>query len=211
MKIVFFGDSITDGCRNRERDDLTVSYGAGFVLLVASELLSENPHKYTIYNRGIGGHRSVDLYARMKKDVWEMSPDIVNILVGINDIWHEQMFANGLDVTQYENIYRLMIQDTKQRLPNTKIIVNEPFVLPGRVTQEDFPVYEKIYEYAKVVKRLAEEYGLYYLPLQEKISCLAERYGNEKVLFDGIHPTPLAVKALASEWLKLFKKIEKET
>lgn len=208
MRIVFFGDSITDGCRNRERDDLLVSLGAGFVLFATGKLLKDNPHAYEIFNRGVGGNRSVDLYARIKKDVWELQPDVVNILVGINDIWHEQMFSNGLDVGQYESIYRLMIEETKKRLPNAKLILCEPFVLRGRVTEEQFSVYEQIYAYANVVKKLASEYGVYFLPLQAMISDLAEKYGNAAVLLDGIHPTAFCAEKIASKWIKLFKQIE---
>lgn len=207
-RIVFFGDSITDGCRNKERDDLISSLGSGFVLFAAGKLLADNPYAYEIFNRGIGGNRSVDLYARIKKDVWELQPDVVNILVGINDIWHEQMFCNGLDVGQYEEIYRLIVEQTKKRLPNAKLILCEPFVLRGRVTEENFAVYERIYDYAKVVKRLADEYGETFLPLQETIANLAQTYGDSAVLVDGIHPTAFCAEKIATEWVKCWKQIE---
>ncbi|MCQ2440740.1 MAG: GDSL-type esterase/lipase family protein [Clostridia bacterium] len=85
-KILFFGDSITDCGRNRDNDD---SLGQGYPLLIKSELGFENPERYTFLNRGISGNRIVDLYARIKKDLINLAPDYVSILIGVNDVWHE--------------------------------------------------------------------------------------------------------------------------
>ena len=86
MKILFFGDSITDMARSRDMDGQAFGYGVGFVNSIASTLKYENPEKYDIINRGIGGHRIVDLYARIKADVWNHKPDIISVLIGINDV-----------------------------------------------------------------------------------------------------------------------------
>lgn len=86
MKILFFGDSITDMSRNRnENAEEIYTYGSGYPMLVASALYRKNPLEYQVINRGIGGDRSVDLYARIKRDVWNLNPDVLSILVGIND------------------------------------------------------------------------------------------------------------------------------
>ena len=159
MKIVFFGDSITDFGRNHESDDRDSSLGFGFVRIIADRLVSEKPDKIKIYNRGVCGDRIVDLYARIKKDCWNLQPDVLSVLIGINDIWHEIDADNGVDITRYERIYRMMIEDTLKVLPNTKIVLCEPFVLPGfatNATSEDPYRYERfceIYNYAKTVKK----------------------------------------------------------
>ena len=74
MKIVFFGDSITDMGRARDVDGQAFGYGVGYVNSIASTLKYEDPKKYEIINRGIGGNRIVDLYARIKADVWNFNP-----------------------------------------------------------------------------------------------------------------------------------------
>ena len=84
MKILFFGDSVTDAGRSREGDGI-YGQGVGFV----DRLISENSEKYTILNRGISGNRIVDLYARIKKDVWDEKPDVINILIGVNDLMQD--------------------------------------------------------------------------------------------------------------------------
>ncbi|MBQ2701526.1 MAG: hypothetical protein IJF64_00915, partial [Clostridia bacterium] len=128
MKIVMYGDSITDAGRTWKKDFDVNDYGAGYVSLVAKKLLKEE-NAYQIYNRGISGNKIVDLYARIKADVWNLSPDVLSILVGVNDVWHEIQEENGVDLERFERMYRMLIGDTKKRLPNVKIMLMEPFVL----------------------------------------------------------------------------------
>lgn len=205
MKILFFGDSITDMGRNREEDFAWDSYGAGYVKFVAEELLKEDSTKYEIYNRGNSGNRVVDLYARIKADCWNIEPDVLSILIGINDVWHELVVKNGVDIERFEKVYRMIIEDTLKRIPGLKIVLCEPFVLQGSATEEKFEEFSEVYEYAKVVEKLAGEYGLYFLPLQEKLSAAAKVDGAEKYLSDGVHPAEAGAKLIADEWIKLFR------
>jgi lysophospholipase L1-like esterase len=64
--------------------------------------------------------------------------------------------------------------------------------------------------YINIVEKLAKEYGLYYLPLQEKIDEAAAKYGAQNILFDGVHPAPAGAVLIAGEWLKRFEKIEED-
>lgn len=218
MRILFFGDSITDMGRSRDFNKSTDiwSYGSGYPMFVASDLYRIDPNKYEVINRGISGNRVVDLYARVKADVWNLEPDVLSILIGINDIWHEISSKNGVDLVRFEKMYRNLIEDTKQVLPNVKIVLCEPFVLEGGATEnteeipDRFDRFLRVREYAKVVKKLAEEYGLYFLPLQEKFSEKAEKYGATPYLYDGVHPMVAGATLIADEWVKLFKEqIEK--
>ena len=205
MRILFFGDSITDANRNRDANFSLGSYGLGFVRSVAGTLMCEAPDQYEVINRGISGNRVVDLYARIKKDCWNLEPDVLNILVGVNEVWHEIAEKNGVELTRFENVYRMLLQETKERLPNTKIIICEPFILKGSATEERYDEFLAVKEYAKVVKKLAKEYDCYFIPLQEKISAFAEKYGVEACLTDGVHPAIGGAQLIANAWLKMFK------
>ncbi len=213
MKIVLFGDSITDMGRDRQFNtpNYVGSYGCGYPIFITGNLHSVNPHKHQIYNRGISGNRIVDLYARIKSDVWNLRPNLLSILIGVNDIWHELDFNNGVDVIRFEKVYRMLIEDTLKELPNLKIILCEPFILEGSATKNTaeipnkFEIFSQIYDYAKVVKKLAEEYNLYFLPLQEVFTKKAKEVGAEALLDDGVHPTVAGANVIANEWLKLFK------
>ena len=209
MKILFYGDSITDALREKENLSSIMAFGAGYVMQTAGRLYEKSPVDYEIINRGISGNRIVDLYARIKKDVWNIKPDLLSILVGINDIWHEIEFENGVDLKRFDKIYRMMIDDTIAVLPNTKFILCEPFVCHGSATDKAYDRFCEVFDYAKVVKKIADDYGLYFLPLQKVIDYANEKYGNI-FLSDGVHPTVQGAVLIANEWIKLFNDIEHE-
>lgn len=210
MKILFFGDSITDA--GRKREELTgdiQELGAGYVRVIGERFAKERPDD-TVINKGISGNRVVDLYARAKPDVWNLQPDALSILIGINDVWHDIDRQCGVELDRFEKVYRMLIEETKERLPNTKIILVEPFVLRAGATKETaeqpdrFKRFEQVYEYAKVVKSLADEYGLAFVALQEKLTAGASKDGAEAYLGDGVHPSEGGAKLIAEEWMKVF-------
>lgn len=211
IKILLYGDSITDAGWNRTSEIGALdSYGVGYARAIAGGLISRNPKKYTVINRGISGNRIVDLYARIKADVWNHTPDVLSILIGINDIWHEIGNQNGVDLERFERMYRMLLQDTLERLPNVQIILCEPFVLEGYATKEKFQRFLEVKEYAKVVKNLADEYGCYFLDLQEDFEQKATQFGAEYYLVDGVHPNIAGAQLIADKWVKLFdEKINK--
>ena len=216
MKILFYGDSITDAGRMRE--DLTGSTGLGglgygYVRSIADKLIGEHPNEYEVINTGISGNRIVDLYSRIKADCWNLEPDLISILIGVNDVWHELGGReNGVEIDRFEKVYRMLIEDTKKRLPNVKIMLLEPFVLEGAATRshegepDRYQRFLSVYDYAKVVKKLAEEYGLVFVPLQEKLTEGAKKHGVEYYLNDGVHPWFGGAKLIADEWYKAFEK-----
>ena len=207
MKIVMFGDSITD---MGHRGDIgsVHSYGDGYPFVVFSKLSEQYPMKYDIINNGISGNRTVDLYARIKKDVWNLQPDVLSILIGVNDIWHELSRQNGVEIKRFERIYRMIIEDTLEKLPFVKIMLLEPFFLRGTAVEElGYEGFTQVFDYAKVVKKIAEEYQLTFIPLQDKFNEMAKQYGAEYYLYDGVHPSVAGATLIANEWLKAFKEL----
>ena len=207
MKVLFYGDSITDAGRNRASAINSLeSLGFGYVRDVASALLGEDPLKYEVIDRGISGNRIVDLYSRVKCDLWNLEPDVISILIGVNDVWHEVAYQNGVEIDRFEKVYRMLIEDTLKVLPNVKIIIMEPFVLKGSATEEKYDEFLAVKDYAKVCKKLAEEFNLPFLPLQDKFDEHAEKFGVKPCLSDGVHPNIHGARVIADEWLNLFKK-----
>ena len=213
MKIVFFGDSITDMLRDRNCHDayMPYGYGEGYPMFVAGALYGEDPLGYEIINKGNGGDRIVDLYARVKADVWNLKPDVVSILIGINDVWHKLLNGNGVELPRFEKVYRMLIEDTEKALPNVKIVLCEPFFLKGEATEDTsaYPnaskAFLEVYDYAKTVGRLAEEYGLIFLPLQKAFDEKAKEFSPRAYLYDGVHPSPAGAKLIADRWIATFK------
>lgn len=206
MKILLTGDSITDMGRDRNNDFTINSYGAGYSFFVKGELDVKYPGEHTVINRGIGGNRSVDLYARIKSDCIQLCPDVVSVLIGVNDIWHEINWKNGLDISHYKLFYSMFIDETKAALPDVKFMMLEPFVLRGLCTEERFGEFSAVYEYAAAAKQLAEEKNCVFVPLQARFDELAEKYGSEMWLYDGVHPAAGGAKVIADAWLEAFYK-----
>ena len=211
MKILFYGDSITDMNRIRDHEDGTVySYGVGYTNFVVGELNYQDPTKHEFINRGISGNRVVDLYARVKMDVWNHKPDVLSILIGVNDVWHEISRENGVELDRWERVYRTMLQETKERLPNIKLIILEPFILEGSATdgEERWEKFQAVKEYAKVAKKIAEDFGAQFVPLQDKFDEAKAKFGADYYTFDGVHPLAAGAKMIATEWLKAFEQIK---
>ncbi len=206
-KILFFGDSITDASREKE---VSIgehgSLGFGYVMQIAGGIMPENPEKYTIINRGISGDRIVDLYARIKRDVWNLKPDLLTILVGVNDVWHEIKHNNGVEIDRFYNIYDLMLSETIKKLPNTTIILMAPYILKGTETEAQFDRFLEVYEYAKVVEKLAKKYGLHFIPLQPKFDEATNKNDSTCYLLDGVHPNVVGAGLIANEWLSYANK-----
>ena len=185
--IVFQGDSITDCTYPRQ---YPTELGNGYVTMTAGAVTLNYPGLYRCINRGISGNRSTDMYARIKSDVLNLKPDILTVLIGVNDVWHEFQANNGVSAPKYEMILKLFLQEVREALPQCKIILLEPFVLKGTANEAYFEAFrDEVYLRAKACRRVAEEFGLPFVPLQEKISALAQLTDNAYVLHDGVHPT----------------------
>ena len=206
MKILFFGDSITDMSRDRNTDGV-FGLGKGYVFYAAGDLKRDNPETQII-NRGISGNRIVDLYARIKSDVWNLKPDVLSILIGVNDVWHEIGNQNGVELDRFVKVYDMLISDTLKVLPNLKIILCEPFVLKGEATELNYDKFLAVKDYAKAVKALAEKYGLEFLPLQDKFDEVAKISDAKLYLYDGVHPDAAGARLIADEWMKLYKNMK---
>lgn len=209
MKVLFYGDSITDAGRNYGMLYGEEAMGYGYVKYAAAGLRERGLAEEEIINRGISGNRIVDLYARIKMDCWNHTPDLISILIGVNDVWHEVDWKNGVELDRFEKMYRILIEDTQKALPNVKLLLCEPFVLEGTATSAKFDQFLEVYKYAEVVQKLAKEYGLYFLPLQETLTSAAVKATAAEYLADGVHPAEAGAKLIASEWLKAFDSIRK--
>lgn len=204
MKILFLGDSITDVGRDRNNPD---SLGSGYPLLISARLGADQPGAFTFRNTGVSGDRSVDIYARIKRDCWNWQPDVLSLLVGVNDVWHELGESrNGVDAERFSRIYRMLVQDTLARLPEVTLLLMEPFVLPGTGTSGDWEVFSReVALRAQAVREIAGEFHTHFLPLQSLLNDACKRRPAEYWLADGVHPTAAGHQLIADAWLGLFR------
>ena len=200
MKILFQGDSITDAGRSRENDEVV---GTGYPLLVKAELGLEEPGKYEFINRGISGNRVVDVYARIKADIINLAPDMMSILIGVNDVWHEFSRENGVDADKFYKIYDMLIEEVKAALPNIKIMIMGPFVLKASATEEKWDGFStETKKRAEMAKKIADKYNLPFIELQAGFDELEKAMPASYWLADGVHPTPMGHEYIKNQGIK---------
>ena len=201
--ILFQGDSITDARRDREAAiGSGLDMGCGYVALTAGKLLAANlGREFCCINRGNGGNKVVDLYARWKIDALNLKPDLISILVGVNDSLHEVNRKNGIELPRYEQIYRMLLEWTKQELPEVKLVLCEPFSLESECVSKES--YDDILARGEIVKRLAADFDATFVPLQAALEAAAAlAKDNLKILRDGVHPTLAGAQIISDQWLK---------
>lgn len=199
--VLFQGDSITDCLRDRARTwpNDPAALGAGYAGRVAGDLLAQHPGAgWKFFNRGISGDRIVDLLGRWRRDALALQPDLVSILVGVNDTWHEHLNGNGLGVARYAELYRMVLQDTRAARPRCRLVLGEPFALPGGAFKADWM--PEVRERGAVVRRLAEEFDAAFVPYQQMFDDAQGKYPAADLAADGVHPSPLGHRLMAAAW-----------
>jgi len=203
MKILYLGDSITDCGKNTSAGSM-LAIGQSYVMLTAARLAADNPGKYEFVNQGISGNRIVDLYARIKRDCWNYNPDLISILIGVNDVWHDINHQNGVEADRFERMYDTLLSDTKEKLPDVRFMIMEPFVLPGTATTAHWEEFEKETALrAAIAARLAEKYNAVWIPLQKRLTEAAGEH-PELITPDGVHPSIAGHQIIADAWLSAF-------
>ncbi len=205
--ILFQGDSITDSGRNR--DDTTYNnakvLGTGYPLIAGASLLEKYASlKLKIFNKGISGNKVFQLAERWDKDCFEIKPNVLSILIGVNDIWHKLNGQYNGTAEVYRNDYISLLERTKNALPDVRLIICEPFAVKG-VKAVDDKWYPEFYEYQKASKDIAEQFGAVFIPFQ-KVFDEAQKYAPGIYWTgDGVHPSLAGAQLIAQAWLKAVK------
>ena len=173
--------------------------GRGYPNLIGGALLADYPkQKLTVLNRGISGNKVPDLAARWKKDAIDLKPDILSILIGVNDIWHKLSGRYDGTVADYESGYRNLLKETQEKLPGTRIVICEPFVLRcGAVNDTWFPEFDQRRE---VANKLAAELKLECVPFQTMFNKATKLAQPKYWAGDGVHPTLAGHALMAKTW-----------
>lgn len=198
---LFQGDSITDGNRGRSDWDLNHIMGHGYVFTIASRVGADFPEKnLTFINKGISGNKVTDLAGRWKADALELKPDVLSVLVGINDCnAYLADPAKGVSPEQYEQVYRQILDQSKAQNPNLLLVIGEPFTLPYA---DSNPRLADIKKRQEIAKRLALDYNAVFVPFQQVFNNALKRAPETYWIWDHIHPTVAGHELMAREWLK---------
>ena len=205
--ILFQGDSITDAGRDKEKElpNVARSFGLGYAFLASSALLNALPGKnLTMYNRGISGNKVYQLAERWQKDCLDLKPDVLSILIGVNDYWHKRNGKYDGTVEVYENDYRKLLQETKAKLPNVKLVICEPFyVVNTSAVDETWAVPMK--EYQAAAKKIAKEFNALWVPFQKVFDEAVKHAPATYWTGDGVHPAMPGAQLMAEAWLRVVE------
>jgi lysophospholipase L1-like esterase len=193
--VLLIGDSITD-C-NRDRDD-PASLGQGYACMAAGWYAMRRPgQRIRFVNRGIGGNRVVDLRARWKEDCLAVEPDVVSVLVGINDVFRRYDADDPTSVEDFEENYRVILGEAAAQ--GARLLLIEPFLLPLR--PELWGHREDLDPKISAVRRLAHDFGATLVPADGLMAQAAVASGSREWSHDGVHLTPAGNALLAQAWL----------
>ncbi len=205
IDVLFQGDSITDASRNRE--DL-FCLGRGYASRIAGKLGFDHAEAQPLFvNKGISGNRVSDLYARWNEDAIYLNPKRMSILIGVNDAWRivNELPEGAAD--RFESSYRHLLDITKQYLPDTGLILCEPFTLNCGATAERWEDWKAlINNYQSIVRQLADEYQAVFVELQKPLDEACKRAEPTYWANDGVHPTAAGHELIANAWLDTVNK-----
>ncbi|MEO0895513.1 MAG: SGNH/GDSL hydrolase family protein [Bacteroidota bacterium] len=206
--ILFQGDSITDGGRNKGRyyANQAGGMGGGYVQHIVTELLGKYPEKgLRCYNRGISGHKVFQLAERWEDDCLQLKPDVLSILIGVNDFWHTLTHNYKGTVDIYESDLRALLDRTLKELPDVRLIVAEPFVIKGGSAIDEQAWIPAFNAYQKAAKKIAQDYKATFIPLQSIFDKALEKADVKYWCPDGVHPSMAGSYLMAQAWLAALK------
>lgn len=200
-RVLFQGDSITDGNRGRNEDPNHI-LGHGYAFVIAAASGAARPEKnYVFLNRGISGNKISDLAARWSADTLALKPDVLSILVGINDV------EGGTSIQDFELQYDALLSQTQTALPNVRLVLLEPFGLPSGWRKATWDTRAgRLKAIQLVVAKLAKNHEATFVPLQKVFDEATKRAPAEYWIWDGVHPTYSGHQLLADAWVRAVSK-----
>ena len=191
IRVLFQGDSITDAGRNRfSRHSL-----AGYTKKTAALLEKMSPGKYDCFDRGVSGNRSKDLLDRYQKHFVRMRPDVVTVMIGINDVWRKYDRNDSTSPEQYEQNLVTLFSNIKKDT-GAKIIVLSPYLTSG--TKGEWNAMRGDVDiFIETSKKVAEKYADLFIQTDEPMNQANVLFLPEQVSKDGVHPQEKGQEVLA--------------
>jgi lysophospholipase L1-like esterase len=205
--VLFQGDSITDAHRKRDDNDANSpsALGSGYAFIATSDLLYKHADKnLKVYNKGISGNKVYQLAERWDADCLSLKPNVLSILVGVNDFWHTLVNNYKGTIETYTNDYKALLDRTRQQFPEVKLIIGEPFAVTGVKSVDDkwFPAFN---DYRKAAREIAASYGAVLIPYQSVFDKAQKSAPGVYWTFDGVHPSLAGARLMAEAWLQTVK------
>lgn len=221
LRVLFIGDSITDGnwggggkaSAERNHWDKNHLFGSGYMYLCAAEFTGHYPEaNLEFFNRGISGNTLDDLYNRWEEDVLNICPDVLSILIGINDVSHaiEKSLPAQFDIKIWEQKYRFLLDQALAQNPNIQIVLAQPFAINiSKIAERFNERMQLLAQCTEVIYKIAKDYKAIFLPYQSVFDEAIRKYNvpPSHWIWDGIHPTVSGHQLMADLWVEKTKNI----
>lgn len=209
-RLLFIGDSITDMKWGRNEKDRNHYLGHSFVYLIASRLHTDLPNaKLEFFNRGNSGNTVADLKKRWQKDAVDLKPDVLTVLIGVNDVGRAARSDKEVDLRNWEADYRHILSVSRKANPKLKIVLLDPFVLPVTRLSDDKAWNAWNGECTKlreIVTRLATEFSAIHIKTQVVFDEACKTTKPSHWIWDGVHPLPQGHELIARNWIETVSK-----
>ena len=204
MKILFQGDSITDAGRDKRNYH---NLGNGYPKYAAELISAAHPEiDFEFINFGISGNRTSQLFDRLYSDAIAFQPDIISIMIGINDVWHRYGHRILTSNEQIALNYRCILKYLKEAT-NAKIVMIAPYLLDCD-DKED--IRRDLPSVLEIIRGLADEFADVYIPLDKYFED-ALKTAPEKLYYsaDGVHPNVNGAKFIAEHYAEAIESLLK--
>ena len=143
-----------------------------------------------------------DMKQRWERDCLVHRPNVVSILVGINDVWQltiePDFAATASNPDEYEVTLGQLLAQTRQQC-DCQFVLMEPFMF---CDDPHHRVLRALTPYLEAVHRLAAKYDAVAISLQKEINRLIPVVPPERWSADTVHPHLWAHAWIAQRWLE---------
>ena len=193
-KVLFLGDSISDPKFNFQFAHKIK--GRNIYALQLKKKFKKYSKDIKVDIKGIASNRTYHIYDRLTKDCIDLKPDVIIMLIGVNDAWEHYVPEDYPPLLRpIEPHFREIHRRLKTELPNTQVLYLMPFMIDA--VEEKLPFHKKLDEIRELLKTIALEYGALVLDLQVAFNEAQKTIAPKELAIDGIHPTNLGHKVMA--------------
>ena len=201
-KVLFLGDSITDVKFNR-RQRFSIK-GKNIYALQLKKRFKQRSPAIKVEIKGIASNRTYHVYDRLTADCINLKPDVIIMLIGVNDAWENYVPENYPPLVRpMEPHIREIYRRLRTELPETQILYLMPFMID--TVKEKLPFHKTLDEFREVLQAIALENGASVLDMQAVFNEAQKTSAPKDLAVDGIHPTDLGHRIMADAIEKMIE------
>ena len=210
-KLLFIGDSITDAGRGASGEsspwEPNFGLGQGYVSMVQAWLQAAHPEAaIRVVNKGVSGNTIRDLATRWQVDVLDQKPNVLCIMIGINDVWRQFDSPLRPEISVGPKEYRETLEKlvVLTKTDSNSIHLAAPFFIEPK---RNDAMRARMDEYGEIARQTAVKNDASFIDTQAAFDKVLAQVHSATLAWDRIHPGPAGHMIIAREFLKSFDTI----